>query len=232
MKTRNHAGWRILVWTALGVAASGYGQDVGWQGADAALAARKHGFYIGAGVGITSIRPADSERSEQGISFRFDADGNDMGAGAFVGYWISDHVGFEVGTRSYGKVDVAFEFDDPHDNTHGTGEASLDYTAVGVSLMLGADPLRNVQVYGRAGTMFWTRTTEARFDIPGEPAIDALVEEDGAGLNLGVGVDWRFEGGWHLRLQADRTLFDDDEIDMFGLALLYDFSGLLRGTEY
>ena len=231
MKTLNYAGWLILVWTAAGFALSGFGQEVGWTSADTARVARKHGFYIGADLGITSIRPADTERNEQGISFRFSADGNDMGHGVFAGYWINDRVGLELEHRNFGAVDVTFDFEDPHDGTQGTGEASVDYSAVGVSLMLGFDPLRNVQVYGRAGTMFWTRAIESRFDIPGEPAIEGQVDEGGAGLYIGAGIDWRFEGRWHLRLQADRTAFDDDEIDMVGLALHYDFAGLLSGAS-
>jgi opacity protein-like surface antigen len=191
---------------------------------------RRHGFYIGYGAGSTTIRLADNARSEEGIDFTFDAEVNDVATALSAGYWINDNVGIELATRDYGAVNVAFEFADPHDNTAGTGEADASFWAGGASLLLGYDVLDNVQVYGRAGAMAWTRDMETRFDIPGEPAMYRETEDSGTGLHYGAGIDWRFDKskGWHLRLQVERTTFDDDEIDMVGVSLLYDFTGARR----
>ncbi len=191
---------------------------------------RQHSFYVGLAGGPAQFMAGNGEREMDGLNFRFDTDDDDLGVMSFVGYWISDHVGFEVATRDYGTVDVDFEFSNPHDSTSGTGESEVTVDGIAVSLMFGYDVLDAVQVYLRAGALMWQEDFESRFDIPGEPAIDRTTDDNGTGFVYGVGVSWRFKDHdtWQLHAQYDYAALGDDDIGMVSLGFSYDFIGLVR----
>ncbi len=187
---------------------------------------RRHTFYVGFGYGPTTIKPVDKERVLDGISYRFDTDANDLGGLAYAGYWISDHVGVEIGGRDYGKVDVPFEFYDPHDFSQGTGASEVGFTGFNVSLLLGFDLHPDLQVFGRVSALSWQRHMESNFDIPGQPRMERTVDDSGTGLSYGAGLSWRFQTEWRLLLQYEQSTFEEDELTMTTLGLCYDFRGL------
>jgi opacity protein-like surface antigen len=189
---------------------------------------RQRSFYVGLGGGPTQFKTGDDEREMDGLSFRFETDDDDLGLMAFAGYWISDNIGIEVGSRSYGTVDVDFEFSNPHDGTSGTGASEVSINGIAISLVFGYDVFDTVQVYVRAGALMWQEDFDSRFDIPGEPAIQRTTDDSGTGGVYGGGVSWRFHDTWQLHAQYDYAALGDDDVGMASLGLSYDCSGLLR----
>lgn len=204
-------------------------------GAPPALAAewdywkdRRHSFFLGGGYGLTNVDPANQQRQEEGINFTFTTDESDMGWVVSTGYWITDAVGLELSYWGFGTVTVPFEFQDPHDNSSGTGESKIGFSGPSGALLLGHD-FGSVRVFGRLGALHWTRDMDTRFDIVGEPAIRRSVSTSGTGLTFGAGLGWRFHNAWTLLAQFERGTFDDDTIDLFTLGMEYDFLGLALG---
>jgi len=216
---------------AMSVAGIASGQSVEVIGHDRVTRwaeTRRHSFYVGIGGGLTQLSTVDNERSMEGINFRFDTEVSDLGTCFFAGYWITDHVGIEAGTRSYGIIDVPFEFTNPHDNTSGTGDSEVSIGGWSTSLTLGFDPLDSLQVYARVGALMWEESFDSRFDIVGEPAIHRETETTGTGLLVGAGVNWRFHSAWQLHLQYEHATLDEDTAGMASLALSYDFLGFVQ----
>ena len=69
---------------------------------------RNHLFYVGIGYGPTLLSTSADQREINGIEYTFDAEADDLGGLFYAGWWITEHVGIEVGTRNYGTVDVPF----------------------------------------------------------------------------------------------------------------------------
>lgn len=189
------------------------------------VAPRVHSVYVGLGYGPTSFQPANNAREMEGINFRFTTDAEDLGSQAYIGYWLSDHVALELGGRDFGSVKVPFEFQDPHDNTEGTGESEASFNGVNVSLLVGGDLGESVRVFGRLGAISWQNDLSTRFDIPGEPPIRRSETYSGTGVSYGAGLSWFLESGWQLVAQYEHSTFDDDEMDLMTVGLAFDFAG-------
>ena len=189
---------------------------------------RNHAVYVGIGYGPVQLKMSDEQRQVSGIDFTFDADADDLGGLFYIGGWITDHVGAEYGTRTYGTVDVPFTFDDPHDNTSGIGESEVSINGFVMSLMLGFDIGRDVQIVGRAGALPWKVKFDSRFDIPGQPAIVRDMAMNGTGPLLGVAITYRFAPGWQLEGRYEYASLDEDDLSLLTVGLSYDFIGLLR----
>ncbi len=222
-------GWVLL--GVLSVAGIASGQTVHYTGHSRLTQwaeTRKHSFYLGMGGGPTQLSTVDNERNMEGINFSFDTEVSDLGTCFFLGYWITDHVGVEAGTRNYGTIDVPFTFSDPHDSSSGSGESEVTIDGSSVALMLGFDPVDSVQVYARAGALMWNESFDSRFDIAGEPAIRRETEDSGTGMLLGAGVSWRFHTGWRFQLQYEHATLGEDTAGMASLGLVYDFLGFVQ----
>jgi hypothetical protein len=189
---------------------------------------RNHAVYVGIGYGPVELEMSDQQRQVSGIDFTFDADADDLGGLFYIGGWITDHVGAELGTRTYGSVDIPFTFDNPHDNTSGTGESEVSINGFAVSVMLGFDIGRDIQIVCRAGALTWKEEFDSRFDIPGQPAIVRDMELSGTGPLLGVAITYRFTPGWQLEGRYEYASLDEDDLSLLTVGLSYDFIGLLR----
>jgi opacity protein-like surface antigen len=189
---------------------------------------RNHLVYVGFGFGPTSLKTAGNQREVSGIDFTFDTEANDLGFLFYVGGWISEHIGLEVGSRNYGTIDVPFGFSDPHDNTTGTGLSEVSMNGINVSILLGLDIPGNIQVVGRVGALIWKERFESRFDIPGMPAVNAEMDSSGTGLAAGLGVSYRFTDGWQLEARYEYATLDDDTVSLATVGLAYDFFGFFR----
>ncbi len=189
---------------------------------------RNHTVYIGVGYGPTQLKTSGTQREVSGIDFTFNTKANDLGSVLYLGGWITDHVGLELGPRNYGSIEAPFQFQDPHDNTSGTGESEVSIYGFNLSLMLGFDIGEDVQVVGRAGAMTWKEKYKSRFDIPGEPAINADLEASGTGPAVGLGITYRFTPGWQLEARYEFATLEDDQVSLLTVGLSYDLIGLLR----
>ena len=94
------------------------------------MSERNQLVYVGLGYGPTTLKTSGEQRQVDGIDFNFDAKDNDLGSMFYVGGWMSEHVGLEVGIRDYGVIDVPFTFSNPHDNTSGTGEILMPLVSI------------------------------------------------------------------------------------------------------
>ncbi len=206
----------LLAWSTTAAAESDWDY---WQ-------KRRHMVYLTGGFGSTNVLTADQGREVEGIAFQFTTKDTGLGGAGMAGYWITDNVGLEAGYWDFGAVHVPFDFQDPHDNTSGTGESRMHFTGWSFSLMFGYD-VGPVQVFGRLGANLWKQKMGTRFDIPDEPAVRRELSDSGMDLTYGAGVSWRFHRTWSLQAQYERTHFDQDKIDMLMLSVSYDFLGLI-----
>lgn len=218
-------GTRMVMALVLGASAAGRAAEVQLRDADGQQE-RNHSVYVGIGYGPTQLKTSGDEREVEGINFTFDTEADDLGGMAYLGYWITDHVGVEIGGRDYGSINVPFSFHDPHDNTSGTGESDVSINGFNISLLLGFDITREVQVVGRAGALSWTEKFDSRFDIPGQPAIHAETEDSGTSPALGLGITYRFTPGWQLDARYEHASLDEDSVSLVTVGLSYDFIGL------
>lgn len=212
---------------SLCIAATTQAQEVRVKGPEGSNM-RNHLVYAGIGFGPTQLKTSGQSREVDGIDFSFSTEAKDAGGALYVGGWITDHVGAEIGTRNYGTIDVPFEFFDPHDNSSGTGESQVSITGVNLALMAGVDLTRNIPVVGRVGVLFWKEEYDSRFDIPGEPAIDATTEASGSGPMLGVGASCRVSPGWQIDARYEFATLDEDTISLMTIGLAYDFVALAQ----
>ncbi len=189
---------------------------------------RNHLLYLGFGFGPTQLKTGGDTRSVEGIDFKYSAGNKNLGGETHVGFWISDNVAIEIGARDYGKAKAPFSFNDPHDNTSGTGEADVSMRGFNVSLVLGYDVTPKLQVFTRAGVLKWTESFESRFDMPGHAAMHRTYDQSGTGLSLGAGVSFRFKDYWHWQVQYEYDTFDVDQVSMLSIGLSYDLLGLTR----
>ncbi len=188
---------------------------------------RKHSIFTTVGFGPTTVRPEGNEREVEGITFQFATEDTGLGGAGMFGYWITDNVGLEFGYWDFGAVDVPFSFQDPHDNTSGTGESAMHFTGYCPALLLGYD-IGAFQIFGRLGAIIWSQDMSTRFDIPDEPAIRRQLSKSGTDVTYGVGASWRFHTYWSLQVQYERTVFNKDKVDLFLLGLSYDFLGVMK----
>jgi opacity protein-like surface antigen len=189
---------------------------------------RNHSVYVGLGFGPTTLTTSGDQREVDGIDFTFDTEADDLGSMFYLGGWISEHVGAEIGIREYGTINVPFAFSNPHDNTSGTGESEVSMSGVNVSLLLGTDIGERFQIVGRVGALMWREDFESRFDIPGSPAVNAETEDSGVGFASGLGLSYQVKPGWQLETRFEYATLGDDEVSLLTFGLAYDFIGLTR----
>lgn len=145
-------------------------------------AATDNGFYLGLGLGQSSIN-ADFDGAEGGFSF----DADDLGYKAFAGWNFAIlelvTLGVEVGYVDFGK---------PDDN--GVDVDANGFDAFG----LAGVQLGPIQVFGKVGVIAW--------DADGSDGPDS-VSDDGTDLAYGIGAGLQFGS---LGVRAEYELFDID----------------------
>jgi hypothetical protein len=197
--------------------------DVAVHAGPHARLAREHGLFIGVNAGISNVDPKNSSRNEEGISFDFTTEDDDLSTKIYFGYWINSHVGFEMGGVGLGNVTVPFNFSDPRNGRVGTGEAEVEINGTVGSILLAVDPIPGTQLYLRGGVNGWTRKLESRFDVTGEDSVRSSQERTGTGLVYGGGLTVNFQAGWHFRAEAEFYDVDGDSVSVYSAGLSYDF---------
>ncbi len=193
------------------------------------LARRAHTLYVGVGYGPTLLTPSGDEREMKGIKYTFETKADDLGGLFYVGGWITEHIGVEFGTRNYGVIDAPFKFVNTHDNTSGEGDAEITMRGLNVSALFGIDPIDDVQLVARVGALTWKQSYESNFRTTGESATDVNMERNGAGPAVGLGLSYRFSGGWQMDFRYEYAMLDEDRVQLMTLGFAYDFVGLVPG---
>lgn len=160
----------------------------------------KHGWYVGAGTGLTEVSP---EGSSGGF---YVEDDRDWGYKLFAGWRFLPHWGAEVsyvntGKAGLGNVNPAIA-DDISDAT-----ISYQIPTIAANYYL-RGPERDLDVFGRIGLSAITNSvSDDRIPYEKQTPIQ---------LNLGIGVEWRFDDKWFARAAYDG--FDNDA-SMFAISI-------------
>lgn len=175
-------------------------------------AAPDNSWYLGGKAGWSKFYSVEinSDASEllDNLTTRKN-DASDFGFGAFVGYQLNPHVGFEVGYDWLGEYRIKGSYEGI--NLDAKAPAQL----VQASVRLIA-PLENgVDLYGRLGGAY-TRV-ESKIQAAG---LSDSSDDTGAAFVGAVGAEYEFEPNWALRLEYQYTTpLGDKALDKSGIEM-------------
>jgi opacity protein-like surface antigen len=195
------------------------------------FARRARTVYVGVGYGPTTLTPSGDVREMNGIEYTFETKANDLGGMFYVGGWITEHIGLEVGTRNYGMIDAPFTFVNTHENTSGEGDSEVSMRGFNVSALFGIEPIDDIQLVARLGALTWKQSYESNFRTTGEPAKTVDMERRGTGPAAGLGLSYRFSRAWQMDLRYEYAMLDEDRVQLLTVGLAYDFIGLLPAGD-
>ncbi len=169
----------------------------------APAAAQSTGFYVGGGIGITSIDVCGDLTALGATS----CDDEDTGFKIFGGYNVNQNLAVEVGYVDLGEITAS--------GGGATVRADIDGFQVAAVGILPLNP--QFSVFGKIGLLLWDVSASAS-----GPGGFASVSDDGTDLMFGVGGSWNFLPQLSLRAEWER--FDvDEDADMFSVSIVYRF---------
>lgn len=178
------------------------------------------GIYVGGGVGWADIRIPGRSLSMEGIDFsNITANEDNAGYRLVAGYWINQHIGFEVGAYMLGNVRASFDYFDPPGET-GEGETKVTLYGNPLGLKLGWD-VGPVRIFASAGTLLWRSEYDTRFYLADGKSQSRTLRRDGTSLVYGGGASWNIRGNWHLRADVEMMKIDVADIRALSLGLEY-----------
>ena len=175
-----------------------------------ALAQDQKGFYIGAGVGMSTIKDACTD-VPAGVS----CDDEDTATKFFGGYQFNRNFALELGYTDLGKASASFP---------GLGSASVE--ASGFELLaLGIVPLSpSWSIYGKGGLFLWD------VDLKDSTGMVGTGSETGTSLTYGFGVGWDITKNFGLRFEyqvyssvGDEDVTGESDVNVLGPNVLYRF---------
>ncbi len=174
----------------------------------AALADEDTGFYVGGGLGASSLE-IDGRFVAISDEVRFELDDDDVGYKLFAGWQFLPFLGVEGGYVDFGEVD---------DNSGGVrSEASADGWDI---FLVGNLPLGMIDLFAKAGVIAYNVDVEVRSEGPGGPFSKDNSSEDfayGAGAAVELGS---------FAVRAEYEYFDVSEFDtlsLWSIGLSYQF---------
>ena len=167
------------------------------------------GFYIGAGVGLSSFDVADFNEEYADLYFKTD----NFGVKVFSGYQFLKYLAVEVGYTDFGQVtrretNIYYE-----DQSLKVSINDWDVSAVGV-VPLGA----KAAFFGKIGLASWNT------DVTVDDGHGAVAESSsGTDVVFGLGIDFRFKK-FGLRIEGDHlNIPDTGGANLFSGCLTYRF---------
>ena len=175
-----------------------------------ALAQDQKGFYLGAGLGMSTIKDACTD-VPAGVS----CDDKDTATKFFGGYQFNRNFALELGYTDLGKASASFP---------GLGSASVESSGFEV-LALGIAPLSaSWSIYGKAGIYLWD------VDLKDSTGTIGSASESGSSLTYGLGVGWDITKNFGLRFEyqvyndvGDEDTTGESNVNVLGANLLYRF---------
>ncbi len=167
-------------------------------------------LYIGASVGSVALN-TDFDDFDDNI------DSDDTGFSATLGVQFSELLALEGGYSNFGTYSALFST--PLGTTSLNAELS-GFDVFGVLRL----PLGPLDVFGKAGVVFWDSEAEAVFASP--PGLPNRLSSDNDGTDLAFGVGADIALGNQLSLRGEFEWFDIDETDevsFISIGLLYRF---------
>jgi len=136
-------------------------------------------FYLGGKVGQMHYQSACEPWS-------ISCDGNDLGIGAFAGYQLWEHIGFEAAYLDLGEAVAVY----PESGVNQTYIGSMS----GIELsVLGRLPVsENIDLFAKAGTFRW--------DGENKGPVNRKTDSDWAPI-AGLGVEYKLSASWVARLE-------------------------------
>lgn len=212
MRTRNvwvsALGIVACLLAAPGTAGAQTPEEPGWTGV----------WYLGGVGGYAAVEIPGRSMKMQGIDFtNVEANADDAGLKAFIGYHITDYVSLEWNASWLGHVTATFDYFDPP-GERGTGETTVSMYSSGFSLAVGYR-LRTVLLYARGGVQFWRTSYDTRFYLPDGTTQETDFNNSGNCLSYGAGALLNFAQHWSLRLEAEAQKMDLADVKVIALGL-------------
>jgi hypothetical protein len=184
--------------------------------------ALRAGLYLGGHLASVNLRIPGRDVEMEGIQFsQVRAATDRAGVKAYGGYWITPHVGFEVGFASLGNAEATFDYAAPPAET-GTGVTKVGISNTTLAFLGGLRTGRWV-LFLRGGVQFWTLRYETTFRPSGGGSQFRMLDRKGNSAFGGAGAEWNLQGPWHLRLEVEALKMDITDAKVLGLGLTYRF---------
>ena len=156
--------------------------------------AKKNGFYLGAGVGVSTINASDIDDDLGDIGFS----DSETGYKIFAGYRFLQFFAVEGSYVDFGSMSDAFDSE--------IGEVGFDIAVTGWDLFaVGILPIGPVDLFAKVGGIRWDADIRAYLG-------DLSDRDSGSGTDVayGIGVGFRL---WRLALRGEFEMFDIEDSD-------------------
>ncbi len=197
-----------------------------------AFAAGAGHFYIGAGLGGTTVKDApsasefDSDLASIGITASSSVDDTDTGWKLYGGYMFNQNLAVEASYADLGELSIDSTITAPLAGTLATTwEAqTLAVSAVGIW------PLAyNFEIFGKAGFHYWDAEITATA-TGGGGAASGSDDDNGTDVLYGIGAAYNLNDNFALRAEWERysNIGDDNttgesDVDMWSAGVQYSF---------
>lgn len=168
------------------------------------------GLYAGVSVGSVAL---DTDFGD----ITRDLDDDETGYSGVIGLKLSDSLAIEGGYNNFGSYSNLFDLD--------LTRTSIDADFTGFDLFgVLSIPLGPLEVFGKAGVVFWNAETDILVVPPVGNPIRLTGDEDGSDLAFGVGANVEITSSLSLRGEYEWFDLDNTErVSFVSLGLLYRF---------
>jgi opacity protein-like surface antigen len=187
-----------------------------------------HRFYMGAGFGASRIETDGGARDVGALETSIDVDDYDVGIRAYTGYRVNRYLSLEVGFSDFGTVTGLGTFRDPQTDLTDTGKAKVWANGADLSLVLGYEPIRNLQVFLRAGALAWEEEVSIHGRVPDRGSERCTESGSGMGMTYGAGVAYRLSKAWRVEARYEQATLGRDDVGMATLGFAYVFGAKNR----
>ncbi|HEY9199377.1 MAG TPA: outer membrane beta-barrel protein [Gammaproteobacteria bacterium] len=174
------------------------------------VSAENSGWYVGAGVGQSSVDISGSEvdalTAAEGLTSTTSVDDTDTAWKLFGGYRLTENFGIETAYMDYGSITSDTTVTAP---VAGTINIDLETTAWIIDAV-GILPLNEqFELFGKLGVAMWDIEADVSA-VAGGTAFGGSVEDDGSDFHFGVGAGYALTDTIGIRAEWERVNGDDD----------------------
>lgn len=175
------------------------------------------------GIGVVK---SSWDESISGINFEYDK----ANVKVFTGVKLENNFAVEFQYVNFAKDDIAsvsgvskIAIGTIPVGTDITISAEAEASSFGGALLYNFTPESDISAFVKVGIHAWNMDSNALVTSAAATETSAPISDDGTDLFYGVGVDIKTTDSITTRIDYERFEFDDDDIDNFGVSVVFSF---------